>query len=82
MVNNRVWIINYNAVPPHLATMFRHIAFAREMTKAGYEVRIFCASWIHNTSIGIDLDGGVWPGSDGQPQVGRRNTQRAYRRRC
>lgn len=40
--------------------MFRHICFAREMTKVGYEVRIFCASWIHNTNIEIDLDGGLY----------------------
>lgn len=56
-LKKNVWIINYHAAPPHLATMFRHICFAREMAKAGYEVRIFSASWVHNTSIEIDLDG-------------------------
>jgi glycosyltransferase involved in cell wall biosynthesis len=53
--NRRVWIFNYYAAPPHLATMFRHIAYAREMTKAGYDVRIFSANTIHNSDMEIDV---------------------------
>ncbi len=52
-----IWIINFNAVPPQYATMFRHICFARELGRLGYDVRIFGASMIHNTDIGIDTGG-------------------------
>jgi glycosyltransferase involved in cell wall biosynthesis len=56
-VSNRIWIINYYAAPPQFATMFRHICFAREMQRAGYDVKIFCASALHNRNIEIDMGG-------------------------
>lgn len=40
--------------------MFRHICFARELTRAGYDVRVFCASTVHNTEIAIDLGGAAF----------------------
>lgn len=61
--NNRVWIISYNAAPPQLATMFRHICFARELMRAGYDVRIISASTIHNADINLSI------GQDGFKEV-------------
>ena len=57
MSKTQMWIINYYAAPPKMATMFRHICFAQELERVGYEVRIFAASTIHNTNLEIDLQG-------------------------
>ena len=47
----KIWILNHYGEPPTIGTNTRHYKLASELSKRGYDVRIFAASTIHRTNI-------------------------------
>ena len=54
-MNKKVWIFNHYATDTMLDHGGRHYWFAKYLTRAGYDVRIFCASTVHDTDINFDV---------------------------
>lgn len=53
-----IWIINHYAMPPEYEMRLRTIMMAKYLQEFGHNVKIFCASTIHNTDINlIDKNG-------------------------
>jgi glycosyltransferase involved in cell wall biosynthesis len=53
-----IWIINHYAMPPEYEMRLRTIVMAKYLQEFGHNVKIFCASTIHNTDINlIDKNG-------------------------
>ena len=50
-----LWIFNHYATDTMLDHGGRHYWFAKYLTRAGYDVRIFCASTVHDTDINFDV---------------------------
>lgn len=48
-----IWIINHYAMPPEYEMRLRTIMMAKYLQKFGHNVKIFCASTIHNSDINI-----------------------------
>ena len=46
-MKKKVWIFNHYATDTMLDHGGRHYWFAKYLTRAGYDVRIFCASTVH-----------------------------------
>lgn len=55
IMNKKVWIFNHYATDTMLDHGGRHYWFAKYLTRAGYDVRIFCASTVHDTDINFDV---------------------------
>lgn len=51
-----IWILNHYALPPELGTGVRHYKFAKILIKKGYQVKIFAANTIHNSSKKIVIE--------------------------
>lgn len=56
----KIWIITHHASPPQYETRIRNNAMAKYLMKAGYDVTIFGASTIHNTSINLISNGALY----------------------
>lgn len=54
--NKRIWLVNKNAMPPHLEPRLRTIKFAQYLTEKGYDVTIFASSVMHNMNINLIED--------------------------
>lgn len=52
----RVWIINHYAIPPQYGGLCRHFYFSRYLREQGYDVDIFTASKVHNTTVNFITD--------------------------
>ena len=50
----KVWILNHYATDMYFDGTGRHQSFAKYMIKKGYDVKIFCASTVHNSDMVID----------------------------
>lgn len=48
-----VWIVGQHAMPPQYEPRLRNIKFAHYFTEAGYKVRIFASSVMHNMDIDL-----------------------------
>lgn len=48
-----IWIINHYAMPPEYEVRPRTIMMAKYLQEYGHDVKIFCASTIHNTKINL-----------------------------
>ena len=55
-MKKKVWIFNHYATDTMLDHGGRHYWFAKYLTRAGYDVRIFCASTVHDTDINFDVE--------------------------
>lgn len=53
-MKKKIWIWNHYATRMYKEQAGRHFWFAKELIKKGYEVSIFCANTIHNSSDTID----------------------------
>lgn len=53
----RIWIINHYAVPTKYYPLARPAAFAKYLTRAGHDVKIFAASTVHNANLNLITDG-------------------------
>lgn len=51
MKNKTVWIVNKHSRPPEYETHFRYIKYAQYLKDNGYDVKIICASYMHNINI-------------------------------
>lgn len=51
-----IWIINHYAMPPQYEMRVRNNIMAKYLIQKGYNVRIFCASTIHNTNLNLIKD--------------------------
>lgn len=49
MKKNKIWLVNYYAMPPDLESRLRTIKFAHYLGKSGYDVKIISSSYLHNT---------------------------------
>ena len=52
----KIWIINHYAEVPPFGKYTRHFVFAKKLIERGYDVDIFTASTIHNTSVNYIKD--------------------------
>lgn len=52
-----VWILNHYATLMYKNLGGRHYSLAKEMSRQGYDVVIFCASTIHNSSEEVEVAG-------------------------
>lgn len=52
-----IWIFNHYATNMFFSKNGRHVCFARELMKRGYNARVFCASTRHNSSENLITDG-------------------------
>ena len=53
----RIWLINHFAVPIKYYPLARTTNFAKHLIRAGHEVKIFCASSVHNSDMNLIKDG-------------------------
>ncbi len=67
----RIWLINHYAVPIKYYPLARTTNFAKYLIREGHEVRIFCASSVHNSDINLLEDGALYQEEkvDGIPYV-------------
>ena len=67
----RIWLINHFAVPIKYYPLARTTNFAKYLIRAGHEVRIFCASSVHNSDLNLIEDGALYREEvvDGIPYV-------------
>jgi glycosyltransferase involved in cell wall biosynthesis len=52
-----IWLVNFNAMPPELESRLRTIKFAEYLLKAGYKVKIFASSVMHNMNVDLIENG-------------------------
>ena len=50
----RIWIFNHYATDMYFDGAGRHQSFAKYLIRDGNEVKIFCASTVHNSDININ----------------------------
>ena len=50
----RIWIVNHYATDMYFDGAGRHQSFAKYLIRDGNEVKIFCASTVHNSDISIN----------------------------
>ncbi len=55
----RIWLINHYAVPIQYYPLARTTNFAKYLMRAGHEVKIFCASSVHNSDLNLIDDGAL-----------------------
>lgn len=67
----RIWLINHYAVPIKYYPLARTTNFAKYLIRAGHEVKIFCASSVHNSDINLIEDDSLYKEEsvDGIPYV-------------
>lgn len=67
----RIWLINHFAVPIKYYPLARTTNFAKYLIRVGHEVRIFCASSVHNSDLNLIEDGALYREDvvDGIPYV-------------
>lgn len=58
--NKTIWIWNHYATDTYFDRGGRHYWFAKYLIRNGYDVKIFCASTVHNTSENIDTSNGLY----------------------
>ena len=71
-MKKNVWIFNHYAGPPSLTGALRHYMFSKYLQRAGYNVKVFAASAVHNTDRNlIPPNGPRWieDDSEGVPFV-------------
>ncbi len=56
----RIWLINHYAVPIKYYPLARTTNFAKYLIRAGHEVKIFCASSVHNSDLNLINDGALF----------------------
>lgn len=56
----KIWILNHYATSMYFNTTGRHHSFAKYLKKMGYDVKIFCANTIHNSTDTIDMHGKLY----------------------
>lgn len=56
----RIWFINHYAVPIQYYPLARTTNFAKYLMRAGHEVKIFCASSVHNSDLNLMDDGALF----------------------
>ena len=56
----RIWLINHYAVPIKYYPLARTTNFAKYLIRAGHEVKIFCASSVHNSDLNLIGDGALY----------------------
>lgn len=53
----KVWILNHYATDMYFDGAGRHQSFAKYLKKGGHDIKIFCASTVHNSDINVDTNG-------------------------
>lgn len=56
----RIWLINHFAVPIKYYPLARTTNFAKYLMREGHEVKIFCASSVHNSDMNLINDGSLY----------------------
>lgn len=56
----RIWLINHYAVPIKYYPLARTTNFAKYLIREGHEVKIFCASSVHNSDINLIENGALY----------------------
>lgn len=56
----KIWIFNHYATNQFFDKAGRHYSFAKYLIQAGYQVRIFCASTVHNSENNLIMDGRLY----------------------
>ena len=56
----RIWLINHFAVPIKYYPLARTTNFAKYLMREGHEVKIFCASSVHNSDINLIADSALY----------------------
>lgn len=51
----KIWIFNHYATDTFFERGGRHYSLAKYLKRSGYEVRVFCASTVHNSDINVDI---------------------------
>lgn len=59
-MKKNIWIFNHYATDTIIDRGGRHYSFAKYLKRKGYNVRIFCASTVHNTDINFDVTGSIF----------------------
>lgn len=65
----KVWILNHYATNMYFDELGRHQSFAKYLIKKGHEVKIFCASTVHNSDEVIDLNNNLYIEKKGKDEV-------------
>ena len=56
----RIWLINHFAVPIKYYPLARTTYFAKYLMREGHEVKVFCASSVHNSDMNLINDGSLY----------------------
>lgn len=67
-----IWIFNHYATDMYFDGAGRHQSFAKYLKLSGHDVKIFCASTVHNSDINVDTKGELFiehTGKDDVPYV-------------
>ena len=59
-MKKRIWIWNHYATNMFFEKAGRHYFFARNLSKKGYKVTIFCASTVHNSNQIVNIEKGLY----------------------
>ena len=65
----KIWILNHYATNMYFDGLGRHQSFAKYLIKKGHEVKIFCASTVHNSDEVVDLNGKEYTEKIGKDDV-------------
>lgn len=70
-MSKSIWILNHHATNMFFDKGGRHYYFAKYLINAGYDVKIFCASTVHNSDKNLIQDGRLYfeDDCDGTPFV-------------
>lgn len=52
----KIWIVNYYSTPPEYVSNARHLEFANNLQKAGYDVTIFSAGYLRDKDVDLVPD--------------------------
>ncbi|MFQ8601452.1 MAG: glycosyltransferase family 4 protein [Anaerovoracaceae bacterium] len=52
----KIWILNHYATSMFYDKGGRHHSFAKYMIRMGYDVKLFCASTVHNSDVVVDTE--------------------------
>lgn len=55
-----IWIFNHYATDMYFDGAGRHQSFAKYLLRNGHDVKIFCASTVHNSDINVDTNNGIF----------------------
>jgi len=65
----KIWMLNHYATNQYFDGAGRHQSFAKYLIGDGHEVRIFCASTVHNSQKHIPMDGELMKSDMGKDDV-------------